>query len=125
MNSLSGHPQRTRSSFVWLACCAAMLANSACTTMQPVDRQSAATTLEPGDAVVVTMHDDSQFELVFDDWTSEALLGTDAYGIRQKIDNDDIARVEIERTSMARSVGLGLAVVGMLAAGAYAADDSY
>lgn len=125
MKSLSGHPQRTRS-LAWPACCVAMLATSACTTMQPVDRQSAATMLEPGDRIVVTTHDDSQFELVLDDWTSEALLGTDEFALRQKIDNDDIARVEIERTSMAKSVGLGLVVVGVIAAGAAAADgDSY
>jgi hypothetical protein len=101
----------------------AMLVGSGCTTMQPIDRATAASTVEPGQTVLVTTHDGRELELFLDDWTSEALTGTDELGLAQKIENDDIARVEVERVSIARSVGLGVAIVGVAAGIAAAAGD--
>lgn len=120
----AGSPRQARSLAVYL-CWAAMLAASGCTTMQPVERQSAAESIEPGDAVFVDTRDGRELELVFADWTSEALTGTDETGILQKIENEDIARVEVQRVSVAKSVGLGVLAAGVVAAAAGGGGDGY
>lgn len=102
--------------------CAAMLALSGCTTMQTVEPQ-AASELEPGQTVFVSLRDGSEVELSFMDWTSEGLTGTDETGILQKYESEDIARVGVQRYSTAKSVGLGVAVVA-IAAGIAAAGGS-
>lgn len=105
--------------------CAALLAAAGCTTLQTVDQSGAAHTIEPGDTVVVTMRDGRELGLAFGDWTDEALTGTDEAGILQKIDREDIARVEVRRYSVLRSIGVGAVVAGVALAAASDSSDVY
>lgn len=121
MHRLRVHGGRGACRFA-LAGCLALLA-AGCTTLQPVDRQSAVRDLEPGDEILVTTRDGRELELLFGDWTSQALTGSDELGLLQSVENDDIASVQVERHSTARSVGLGAAVAAFLVGIAAAASD--
>ncbi|MGH8196292.1 MAG: hypothetical protein ACREQ8_18140 [Woeseiaceae bacterium] len=104
--------------------CAAMLVASGCATMHTVDPQ-AESEIEPGERVVVSLQDGREVELSFESWTSAGLTGTDETGILQKIEPEDIARVEVERYSPLRSIGLGIVVIGVVAAAAYDSSGLY
>lgn len=110
-----------------LCACLAVLA-AGCTTMQPLERETAAREIEPGETVLVTTHDGRELELFFDDWTSEALTGTDELGIAQKVENEDIARVEVKRFAPMKSAGLvvgGLVVVAVVGVASLADELDY
>lgn len=93
-------------------------AASGCTSMQALERESAARSIEPGDTVFVSIRDGRELELAFDGWSSDGLTGTDETGILQKIDNEDIDNVQVKRLSVWKNVGLAVVVVGILAKGA-------
>ncbi|HEX7081435.1 MAG TPA: hypothetical protein VF329_10510 [Gammaproteobacteria bacterium] len=96
---------------------AAQLAASGCTTMQTVEPPSGSAAwqeVDPGETVLVSLRDGSEVDLSFVSWTSEGLTGTDEVGALQEIEPDEIARIEVERTSIAKSIGLGAAVGAVL-----------
>ncbi len=94
-------------------------------TVTQVSRVGGASPIEPGEMVVVSLQDGRELELSFESWTSAGLTGTDETGILQKIEPEGIARVEVERYSPLRSIGLGIVVIGVVAAAAYDSSGVY
>lgn len=95
---------------------------SGCTSMQALDRESAARSIDAGDTVFVSTQNGRELELAFDAWSSDGLTGTDDAGILQKIDNEDIENVRVKKFSVWKNVALGAAILGVAAA--LAVDDT-
>ena len=92
-------------------------AAAGCTTMQAVEQPSAERMIDPGDTVFVSVQDGRRLELEFAEWTAEALSGSEvSSGILQRIRNETIDRVEVEKYSVLMNVGLGVVILAMGAA---------
>jgi hypothetical protein len=106
-------------------CCVTLLAASGCTTMHTVDRPASGTPLpvEAGETVEVSLRDGSRIELSFVEWTADRLAGTDSQGILHRIAAGDIAKLEVKRHSLLRSIGVGVVIVAVVLAAAGGSSD--
>jgi hypothetical protein len=93
--------------------------------MHTVERPASGTPLpvEAGETVEVSLRDGSRIELSFVEWTADRLAGTDSQGILHRIAAGDIAKLEVKRHSLLRSIGVGVVIVAVVLAAAGGSSD--